>query len=215
MSVNVLIAWCVGVSFSVCFASFASCYIFWPIVSIKTDGQLRSLSGVMKNTKCKPYFCFVMGCLGGSLFLATGMESLNEESVVHGDLVLLLSFGMYTCFLGVVNYDIAYNKRIHLSFVFVLIVLGYLFSNLVLKFAHSGSGSNNWNDVASAAYNIFTSAFLVCFLYNVYIHSQGLTDYHTVQTWFEIVWVLSLIFMLCVYAFDGDSDEKVLHSNGL
>ena len=160
---------------------------------------------MMKSTDCKPFFCFVMGCLGGSLFLALGIQSLNEKSSFQRDLVCVLNFGMYVCFIGLVNYDVAYNKVIHFTFVLVMMVFGYAFSNSALSRRQNGLHST-----ASVGYNIFTSVFLICFLLNFHMQSQGFTDYHTVQTCFEIVWVLSLVFMLCVYAF-GDLNDTNLY----
>jgi hypothetical protein len=206
----VIISWFVALSFCVCFASFTFCYAFWPTISIKGNGQMRSLSGVMKGAECKPYFRFVMGCLGGSLFLATGMQSFNEITRFQRDFVLVLSILMYVCFLGLVSYDVSQSKKMHLSFVFGLIAIGYVFSNSVICCEEISSGGSSssiskdvyWGSMASAFYNLFTTLFLICVLFNSYMHSQGFSDYHTVQTYFEIVWVLSLVFMLCVYAFD-------------
>ena len=196
---HVLIEWFVAASFCICFASFAFCYAFLPVISIRTNGQMRSLSGIMKAEEWKPYFCFVMGCLGGSLFLASGMQALNESSGFQRDFVLVVSFGLYVCLLGVVNYDLAFSRTMHFSFVIVLIVLGYIFSNFILNHTNT---KNSWSSTAMTAYNVSTSVFLISFLLNFHMLSQGLTDYHSLQACLEIVWVLSLVFMLCVYAFD-------------
>jgi hypothetical protein len=193
---HVLIEWFVASSFCVCFASFAFCYAFLPEISIRLNGQMRSLSGIMKADEWKPHFCFVMGCLGGSLFLASGLQALNESSGFQRDFVLVISFGLYVCLLGLVNYDLAYSKTMHFSFVFVLIVLGYIFSNAIMN------TGNSWSSTAMVTYNISTSVFLISFLINFHMLSQGLTDYYSLQAFLEIVWVLSLIFMLCVYSFN-------------
>jgi hypothetical protein len=205
---HVLIGWFVAASFCVCFASFAFCYAFMPVIAKRRSGQMRSLSGIMKAESFKPYFCFVMGCLGGSLFLASCIQALDEISAFQRDYVLFVSFGLYVCLIGLVNYDMRYSKTVHFSFVFVLIVFGYVFSNSALNHdAHS------WGPVASAAYNISTSMFLMCIFLNFHLQSQGLTDYLSVQACLEIVWVLGLVLMVCVYAFDTtssyDADRKV------
>lgn len=195
---HVLIGWFVAASFCVCFTSFAFCYAFVPVIAKRRSGQMRSLSGIMKAGSFKPCFCFVMGCLGGSLFLASCMQALDETSGFQRDCVLFVSFGLYVCLIGVVNYDMNYSKTVHFSFVFVLIVLGYVYSNSVLN-------HHSWGPVAAAAYNISTSVFLMCVFINFHMQSQGFTDYLSVQACLEIVWVLSLVCMLCVYAFDTAS----------
>jgi hypothetical protein len=156
---------------------------------------VRSLSGIMKNADFKPYFCFVMGCLGLSLFLATGMRATEEDTRFRRDFVFVLSFGMYVCLIGVIKYDVACTKGIHFSFVFAMIALGYVFCNIAL-------GHGNWSSVAFVSYNCFTSVFLLCALINVYFKSQGFTDHYTLQSYLEMAWVLSLNFMLCVYSFE-------------
>ena len=196
--VHYIFAGFVAASFCVCFASFTYCYTFLHAVSIRRDGQVRSLSGIMKNRDCKPYFCFVMGCLGLSLFLATGMRSVEEDTWFRRDFVLVLSLGMYVCLIGVIKYDVAHTRNIHFSFVLVMIALGYVFCSTAL-------GHGNWNSVAFVCYNCFTSMFLLCILVNIYLKSQGLTDYFTLQSYFEMAWVLSLNFMLCVYAFEDQA----------
>jgi len=294
---------------------------------------MRSLSGVMQNACCKPFFCFAMSCLGGSLLLALVIRSLINEGEGSGgggsissssnsmkqENVRLLSLGMYVCLLGLVNYDKAYSRKIHLTFVLALILIGYAFSNFILEMklttttnnknksntknnmddsmknyknddnnknnknknittnntimnitnnnyrdrnennnnnndewkweVHDNNNNNNndgddddvqitngnkkkkryttqqqqqqqqqnhdddddtesWESIASKVYNVFTSIFLLIFLYNFYLHTQCLNDYyHTIQTWFEILWVLSLVFMLCVYALDNNNNN--------
>ena len=190
-----LLAGFVAASFCVCFASFAYCYTFLPTVSIRRNGQVRSLSGIMKNKDLKHYFCFVMGCLGLSLFLATGMRSVEEDAWFQRDYVLVLSLGMYVCLIGVIKYDVGCTRNVHFGFVLAMIALGYVFCNTVLR-------PSDWNSVAFVSYNGLTSFFLVCILINVYLRSQGLTDYFTLQSYFEMVWVLALNFMLCVYSFE-------------
>jgi hypothetical protein len=196
MVVHYLLAGFVAVSFCVCFALFTYCYTFLPAVSTRQNGQVRSLSGIMKNADFKPYFCFVMGCLGLSLFLATGMRSTEEKGTrFRRDFVFALSLGMYVCLIGVIKYDVAVTKSLHFSFVFAMIAFGYVFCNTAL-------GHGSWNSVAFVSYNSFTSLFLLCALTNVYLKSQSFTDYYTLQSYLEIAWVLSLNFMLCVYSFE-------------
>ena len=174
-----------AVSFCVCAASFAYCYAFRPEVSARANGQVRSLSGIMKTDGFKPYFCFVMGCLGLSQLLAACARM--------GDCVFVLSFGMYVCLTGLIKYDVAFSKRLHFGFVFGLIALGYAFCNAVLL-CYSG-----WNLAACVSYNFFTSVFLLCFLVNAVLKEC----LHTLQSYLEIAWVLSLNFMLCVYSFEA------------
>ena len=78
--VHYLLNWFVAVSFCLVFVSFAFCYTFVPMVSYRKNGQMRSLSGIMKASDYKPYFSTVMGCLGGSLFLSVGMRSYQEDT---------------------------------------------------------------------------------------------------------------------------------------
>ena len=307
------IGYFVAVSFCTCFASFVFCYTFWTDISFRRNGQMRSLSGVMKNACCKPFFCFAMSCLGGSLFLALVIRSLinegeeercrlllllcgssngssssssNNNNSLKQENVRLLSLGMYVCLLGLVNYDKTYSKKIHLTFVLALILIGYAFSNFIIlemklttkttaaaknhhhhyhppeednnnntmkniiiiiitnnnnnnhnrsrnnydddaKITKNEDDNNNnnvtktttttttttesWGSIASKIYNVFTSIFVLVFLYNFYLHTQCLDDYHTIQTWFEILWVLSLVFMLCVYAFFFDDASLLCH----
>ena len=196
--VHYLLNWYVAVSFCLVFVSFAFCYTFLPMISYRKNGQMRSLSGIMKDSDYKPYFCFVMGCLGGSLFLSVGMRSYTEDTMFKQTFTLALAIGMYMCMIGISNYDVASKKVFHFTFVFVLMAFGYLFCNSVL----THDENHQWNFVALVGYNIFTSIFLFCVIGNNIIQAQGLTDYHTVQTWFEFAWVLFLILSLCVYAFD-------------
>jgi hypothetical protein len=185
----------VVLSFCTCFASFLYCYTFLPMVSLRKNGEIRSLSGIMKAVDYKSYFCFVMGCLGGSLFLATGMRAMDEDSGFAREGVFVLSLGMFVCLIGVVNYDLSYCKVAHFTFVFTMITFGYIFCNTVLR-------QSGWGLVATLGYNLSSSFFLLCILNNVLLQSQGITDFRSVQSCFEIVWVLSLIFMLCVYSFE-------------
>ena len=201
-AVNFIVLLYVAVSFCVCISSFAYCYIFMPTVSINKDRQIRSLSGIMKLADLKPYFSFSMGCLGSSMFLATGVQSFNEASEFRRESVLVISMGMYVCLLGLLFYDVAHFKRVHLSFVLALISLGYAFSNYVIFFGADSSSSSNhgWRMIASVGYNIFGSVFFFFFLLNSYLKAWMKLDFHTMQSLLEIAWVLSLVFMLFVYA---------------
>ena len=197
--VHYLLNWFVAVSFCLVFVSFAFCYTFVPMVSYRKNGQMRSLSGIMKASDYKPYFCTVMGCLGGSLFLSVGMRSYQEDTNFKQNFSMALSIGMYMCMIGISNYDVASKKVFHFTFVFILMAFGYLFCNTVL----TRDENRQWNFVAVVGYNIFTSIFLFCVIGNGFLQTQGFTnDYHTVQTWFEFSWILFLILTLCVYAFD-------------
>ena len=184
-----------ALSFCTCFASFLFFYTFSPAVSLRKNGQIRSLSGIMKAVEYKAYFCFVMGCLGGSLFLATGMRAMEEDSRFKGEGVFVLSLEMFTCLIGVVNYDLSYCKSAHFTFVFAMIFLGYVFCNTAL-------GPSGWGLVATVGYNSFSSFFLLCIIGNVLHKSTRVIDFRNLQAYFEMIWVLSLIFMLCVYSFE-------------
>lgn len=193
--VHFILSGYVALSFCTCFASFLFCYTFIPAVSLRKNGKIRSLSGIMKAVDYKAYFCFVMGCLGVSLFLATGLRAMDEESRFKREGVFVLSLGMFTCLIGVVNYDLSYCKSAHFTFVFAMIFLGYVFCNTTLR-------QSGWGLVATVGYNAFSSSFLLCILGNVLHQPTWVIDFRTVQAYFEMLWVLSLIFMLCVYSFE-------------
>ena len=199
--VHFLIGVFVALTFCVCFSSFVYCYTCMPLLSVGANGQLRSLSGIMKAVEVKPYFCFVMGCLGGSLFIATGVRSFDEKTEFQRVLILVLSLGMYMCLTGVVNYDLTYSKDVHLCFFFVFFVLGCVFSCVASDLSKITS---DWKFIASVLYNVSVSLFLLCTILNFYAKSQGFTDYRTVQSYLEIIWVVSLVFMLNIYAFESD-----------
>ena len=178
-----------------CFVSFAFFYAFMPEYSQK-NGEMRSLSGIMKSPDLKSYFCFVMGCLGGSLFLASGLRTFSEVSFVRTELTMALLVGMYVSLLGLVSYDVKYNKTIHYRFVFALILFGGVFGNYVLWH------NNSW--YFAIAYDVTTSVFVLCFLYNL---EYG--GYHTLQSCLEILWVVCLIALMAAYAFEDDAEPRV------
>ena len=197
----------VALSFIVCFLSFLYYYVCLQSLSTRDDGQLRSLSGIMKTYEAKPYFCFVMGCLGSSLFIAAGARSFSEETELQRDCILVLSLGMYVCLIGVVNYDLTYSKNVHLCFVFALVVLGVIFS--FIAFGRGGRGGvataeeeevNCWNRVASIFYDVSVTLFVICCILNLHLKSQGFDVYRTPQSYLEICWVISLVFMMSMYA---------------
>ena len=185
---NVIACGFVVTASCVCVLSFAYCYVFMPEYSIRKNGQMRSLSGIMKFPDLKPYFSFVMGCLGGSLFFACG---LKEGSGI----MLCLSLGMYVSMIGLLCYDVKYSQKVHLSFVFMLIASGCGFSGFLLNDAQI------WCYAAAVTYDAIVSLFLLCFFVNSRLRIAGRDDYRTVQAWLEIMWVLCLVMMMCVYAF--------------
>ena len=174
----------------VCFLSFAYYYVFRWDYSIMKNGQMRSLSGIMKSDELKPYFSFVMGCLGGSLFLACGLQG--------SDLMLGLSLGMYVSMIGLLCYDVKFNRSVHYSFVFMLITLGCVFSGFLLQ-----DNTQIWCYAAAVAYDTIVSLFLLCFFMNLRLLRMGGEAYHTMQALLEILWVLCLVMLMCVYAFQG------------
>jgi hypothetical protein len=178
----------------VCFMSFAFFYAFMPEYSQK-NGEMRSLSGIMKSPELKSYFCFVMGCLGGSLFLASGLRTFSEVSLVRTEFTMALLVGMYVSLVGLVSYDVKYNKTIHYSFVFALILFGGVFGNYV-------SWHNSW--CFAVAYDVTTSVFILCFLYN-----WAYGGHRTLQACLEILWVVCLIALMAAYAFDDDAEPRV------
>ena len=201
-AVHITILLYVAVSFCVCASLFAYCYFFIPTISINDNGQIRSLSGIMKMECFKPYFSFSMGCLGSSIFLATGVQSFNEAFEFRRGVVLFISMGMYVSLLGLLFYDVSKYHQTHLSFVFALIIFGYAFSNYVIFDGSSSINSRDhiWRFMASVGYNILGTVFFLFFMLNTYVKRKIHRDFHTIQSLFEIAWVLSLVFMLCVYA---------------
>ena len=202
----------IALSFGVCFMSFLYYYACQRSLSTRDDGQLRSLSGIMKTSETKPYFCFVMGCLGSSLFIAAGAGSFTEQTDFQRDFILVLSLGMYACLIGVVNYDLTFSKGVHLSFVFALIVLGLIFSFIALGRRVEPSFFFFWNiRVASVLYDVSIALFVMCCLLNSYMKSHGFnTIYRTTQSYLEICWVISLVFMLSMYAFEPAKEGRLV-----
>jgi hypothetical protein len=181
-----------AVSFSVCFLSFAFCYAFNSKTAFRETGEVRSLSGIMKSPILKPYFCFVMGCLGGSVLFDTGVQANGELPYSRRTLMLCLILGMYVSLLGLLNYDIAYSKNVHYGFVFGLILTGYVFANLLLN-------SGTLCLISALVYNAHASVFLACFIYNSYLLARRLIRYQTLQSFLEFCWVLSHVLLMLVY----------------
>jgi hypothetical protein len=156
----------------------------------------------MKRAELKPFFCFVMGCLGGALFIAAGLR--GESVGVWKECMLLLLLGMFVSLIGLVNYDVGFSQTVHYSFVFSLILFGYGFGNYLLWY------DTSWWCLASAvAYDVLVSLFLFVFLVNSLLRMQGLGDYRTPQACLEILWVVCLVVLMCVYAFeDGVSTRS-------
>ena len=118
--------------------------------------------------------------------------------------MLFISMGMYVSLLGLLFYDVLKYHQTHLGFVFALIIFGYAFSNYVIFFGVDGSSINSrdhiWRFMASVGYNILGTVFFLFFMLNAYAKRKIHCDFHTIQSLFEIAWVLSLVFMLYVYA---------------
>lgn len=182
----------VAASFSACLLSFAFCYAFMSKYAFRQNGEVRSLSGIMKFAPLKPYFCFVMGCLGGSVLLDSGLQANEELPRSRRTLLLCLILGMFVSLLGLLNYDMSYSKKVHYGFVFGLILPGYVFANLILN---SGAVCM----IAALVYNALATLFFACFLCNWYLSAHGFSDYHTLQSCLEFFWALSYVLLMCVY----------------
>ena len=112
--------------------------------------------------------------------------------------MLGLSLGMYVSMIGLLCYDEKFSKSVHYSFVFVLITLGCVFSGVLLH-----DNTQIWCYAAAVAYDTIVSLFLLCFFMNYRLRRMGCEDYRTIQAWLEILWVLCLVMLMCVYAFQG------------
>jgi hypothetical protein len=192
--------WFVVVSFEVCLVSFAVCYAFLPKISIREeDGQLRSLSGIMKMPELKPFFEFIMCCLGGSLYLLSGLHSDTEW-------ILAVLTGMYVSFMGLIKYDVAFYKKVHFGYVCALIFLGGVFVNYEFLFA-SGSAAA-WMAVV---YDVLAGGFILMCLVNNFLSTRGMDGYRTAQACVEVLWVLSLVACMLY----SEEEERILSPSSL